>query len=188
MNTTTADWQGQAVAGLSQLTPDAMPAMELLYLDGLAVHLLGPDAPAPPYTIEHGATIASLLLRALADAPVVELDLEPGDTDGATATARAAIVDGAHRLARSGGLGAQRLVKRFLPAAVGELEQHKEGPEAQVRSLFYYGLLAIASGPENQTNAETSDGVLASFRAWDERIGAGFVPPWRIIDQESTPA
>lgn len=188
MNTTTADWQGLAVAGLSQLTNDAMPAMELLYLDGLAVHLLGPDAPAPPYTMEHAATIASLLLRAVADAPVVGPDLESGEADETTTAARDSVVDGAHRLARSGGRGAQRLVKRFLPAAVGELEQHKECPEAQVRSLFYYGLLAIASGPENQTNAETSDGVLAAFSSWDERIGAGFVPPWRIVAQDSTPA
>lgn len=187
MNTTTADWQGLAVAGLSQLTTDAMPAMELLYLDGLAIHLLGPDAPEPPYTMEHAATIASLLLRAVADAPVVGAELESGDVDETTTTAREAVVDGAHRLACCGGLGAQRLVKRFLPAAVGELEQHKEGPEAQVRSLFYYGLLAIASGPENQTNAETSDGVLASFRSWDERIGEGFVPPWRIVAQDDSP-
>lgn len=180
MNTSTADWQSVAVAGLGQLSLEAMPAMELLYLDRLAAHLLGPEAPEPPYTIEHGATIVSLLLQAVKDAPVVVADLEPGDHDEPQGPARQAVVDGAHQLAETGALGAHRLAKRFLPAAVGELEQHKEDPEAQVRSLFYYGLLAIASGPANSASAETSDGLLAAFRSWDERIGQGFVPPWRI--------
>lgn len=180
MNTSTASWQSQSAAGLAQLSVDVMPAMELLYLDGLAAHLLGSDAPVPPYTIQHGTTIASLLLRAVNDSRAVNIDLQPDGRDPASAPARAAIVDGAHRLARRGGHGAQQLVTRFLTAAVGELEQHKDAPEDQMRSLFYYGLLAIASGPENTTNAETSESVLAAFRAWEERIGDGFVPPWRI--------
>jgi len=74
-----------------------------------------------------------------------------------------------------------QLLSRFLAAATGELERHKEDPEAQVRSLFHYGLLAIASGPENQTNVATSEGVLLAFATWDKRIGTGFVPPWRIV-------
>ena len=73
-----------------------------------------------------------------------------------------------------------QLVTRFLSAAVGELEVHKDSPEVQVRSLHYYGLLAIASGPENQSNAETSESLLAAYRAWETRVGNGFVPPWRV--------
>jgi hypothetical protein len=186
VNASPVDWQRQSVGGLTQLSLNAMPAMELIYLDGLAAHLLGPDAPVPPYTIEHGTAIASLLLRAVTDSPAVELDLEPEEHDPASAPAREAVVDGAHRLASRGGHGVHQLVTRFLAAAVGELEQHKEAPEAQVRSLFYYGLLAIASGPENKTNAETAEGVLAAFHAWDERIGSGFVPPWRIVAHGSS--
>jgi hypothetical protein len=175
------DWQSQSVGGLTRLSVADMPAMELIYLDALAAHLLGPEAPAPPYTIEHGTAIASQLLRAVTDSPGVGLGLEPDDQDGASVPAREAVVEGAHRLASRGRHGVQQLVTRFLAAAVGELEQHKEAPEAQVRSLFYYGLLAIASGPENKASAETAEGVLAAFHAWDERIGAGFVPPWRIV-------
>lgn len=186
MNASRADWQSQAVAGLVQLSVDLMPAMELLYLDGLAAHLLGPDAPAPPHTIEHGTTIASLLLRAVHDSSGVNLDLSPEEGEPASAPGREAVVDGAHRLAQRGGLGAHQLVTRFLSAAVGELEQHKEEPEAQVRSLFYYGLLAIASGPENQTNAETSESVLAAFHAWEVRLGNGFVPPWRTTARSTS--
>lgn len=158
-----------------------MPSMELLYLDGLAAHVLGENPPAPPYTVEHGTTIVSHLLRAVTNASAVDLGLEPDDRDRASVYARAAVVDGAHRLGIRGGPGVHQLVSRFLTAAVGELETHKEEPEAQVRSLFHYGMLAIASGPENKTNVETSEGVLAAFAVWDERIGAGFVPPWRIV-------
>ncbi|MDN5794011.1 MAG: hypothetical protein L0H22_13245, partial [Brevibacterium aurantiacum] len=68
---------------------------------------------------------------------------------------------------------------RFLAAAVGELQRYQGQPEDQVRSLFYYGMLALASGPENQANAETAEGVEAAFTSWNDRIGAGFVPPWR---------
>jgi hypothetical protein len=183
VNELTEDWRSQSVGGLTRLSVDVMPAMELIYLDGLAAHLLGTNAPVSPYTIEHGTAIASLLLRAVTDAPAVELDFETDDREPASAPAREAVVDGAHRLAGRGRHGVHQLVTRFLAAAVGELEQHKEAPEAQVRSLFYYGLLAIASGPENKATAETADSVLAAFHAWDERIGAGFVPPWRIVTQ-----
>lgn len=183
MNGPSADWQAAAASGLARLDVGAMPAMELVYLDALAVHLLGPEAPAPPYTVEHGSAIVSLLLRAVIDAPLVE-DLESGThdaDDAAAAPARQAVVAGAHALGSLGGIGVRRLVTRFLTAAVGELEQHKDAPEAQVRSLFHYGLLAIASGPDNQTNAATSDSVLAAFDGWDRRIGDGFVPPWRVV-------
>lgn len=186
MNMSPVDWQSQSVGALSALNVDVMPAMELIYLDGLAVHLLGPDAPQPPFTIEHGSAIASLLLRAVKDSTAVEMGLEPGGADPATAPAREAVVAGARGLAERGGHGVHQLVTRFLAAAVGELEQQKESPEAQVRSLYYYGLLAIASGPENKSTGETAESVLATFHAWDERIGAGFVPPWRVLAPPSS--
>lgn len=172
------DWQSAAAQGLERLGAEHVPAVELLYLDALAVLLLGPDAPAPPYTLEHGTAIVGLLLQAVANAPVVELEPEADDD---VAVARAAVADGAQRLASRGGHGVHRVATRFLTAAVGELEQHAATPEAQVRSLFYFGLLAIASGPENQTNAEVADGILAAFERWDRRIGEGYVPPWRIV-------
>jgi hypothetical protein len=179
VNATPADWQSQAAAGLAHLSVDVMPAMELLYLDGLAAHLLGPRPPVPPHTIEHGTTIVSLLLRAVNDAPAVSPDLGPGE-DHAARPGREAVVSGAHRLALRGGIGVHQLVSRFLPAAVGELEAHKDAPEVQLRSLHHYGLLAIASGPENQSSPETAESLLAAFCGWEERLGNGFVPPWRV--------
>lgn len=182
MNASPMDWQSQSVEGLARLSIVDMPAMELIYLDALAVHLLGADAPVPPYTIEHGTAVASMLLRAVTDSAGTDLALEPDDGGLPTAVGRAAVVDGAHRFADRGGHGVHQLVTRFLAAAVGELERVKD-PQAQVRSLFHYGLLAIASGPENRASVETSDSVLAAFHAWDERIGNGLVPPWRIVAQ-----
>lgn len=74
----------------------------------------------------------------------------------------------------------QQLVTRFLGAAVGELEIHAGAPEEQVRSLFYYGLLAVASGPGNRLSQSSADGIGQLFVAWNDQIGAGFVPPWRV--------
>lgn len=191
MSATPVDWQSHSVKGLAALDDETMPAMELIYLDALAVHLLGPDAPVAPYTVEHGSAIVSLLLRAVADAPAVGALEEPAERDGtveseAASVARKAVVEGAHRFAGRGGHGVHQLVTRFLAAAVGELERLKDEPEAQVCSLFQYGLLAIASGPENQTNGETAESLRAAFQLWDQRIGEGFVPPWRVVVGSST--
>lgn len=179
MNSAPVDWQAQSVAGLKKLAVRDVPALELIFLDGLAAHLIGPDAPVEPYTIEHGTFIASLLLRAVADAPTRDIGPPPKGGVPAAAPARAEVVAGARRLGDRGGIGAHQLVTRFLAAAVGELQRYQGQPEAQVRSLFYYGMLALASGPENQANAETAEGVEAAFTSWNDRIGAGFVPPWR---------
>jgi hypothetical protein len=174
------DWQAQSIAALAGLTPDRLPAAEILLLDSLAVYLMGPGAPARPYTIEHGTVAAGHLLRALADCSRLRLEEIPQAGPGPVA-ARSAIVEGAHAFARRGGPGVQRLVGRFVAAAVGELEVHRESAESQTRSLFYYGLLAVASGPENRLTPAASDGVGEIFRDWNDRIGAGFVPPWRVL-------
>ena len=181
MSSTTVDWQTQSAAALQQIAVRDLPALELIYLDALAAHLLGPDAPEEPYTIEHGTHIASLLLRSVADAPSRDIGPIPKGGAPSVETARAAIVTGARRLGERGGIGAHQLVTRFIGAAVGELEAHKQDPEQQVRSLFFYGLLAIASGPENSASTETAEGIMSAFASWNDRIGAGFVPPWRSV-------
>ncbi len=180
MNSAPADWQTQSVEGLKRLTVRDVPALELIFLDALAAHLIGPDAPEPPYTMEHGTAIASMLLRSVADAPGRDIGPPPEGGVPAAEPARAAVVAGARRLGERGGIGVHQLVTRFLAASVGELERHRGEPEEQARSLFYYGLLAIASGPENQANAETAEGLAAAFQSWNDRIGAGFVPSWRV--------
>lgn len=174
------DWQQLSAKGLAELSLDRLPAAELLFLDGLAAHLMGPEAPAPPYTIEHGTQIVGHLLRALVECSLVEVEDSPQST-AEMSEARTAIVEGAHELAKRGVAGVKQLVNRFLAAAIGELEIHKESAEAQTRSLFYYGLLAVASGPDNRVAQSGADGILEVFNAWDGRIGEGFVPPWRIV-------
>jgi hypothetical protein len=174
------DWQRVSAEGLAGLSLDRLPAAELLFLDGLAVYLMGPDAPTPPYTIEHGTVIVGHLLRALVDCSNLEVEGSP-QSSAEMSEARAAILEGAHLFAPRGVAGVKQLVNRFLVAAVGELEIHKESAEEQTRSLFYYGLLAVASGPNNRLTQAAADGILHVFNAWDEQIGAGFVPPWRVV-------
>ncbi|MGI8666759.1 MAG: hypothetical protein ACR2N4_12110 [Jatrophihabitans sp.] len=67
----------------------------------------------------------------------------------------------------------------MIPAVLGELEIHQQAPEEQTRSLFYYSILAVASGPLNLLAEAAAEGVQELFVAWDELFGAGFVPPWR---------
>lgn len=186
------DWQRQSIEALAGLTPERCPAAEILFLDGLAVQLMGPDAPVAPYTIEHGSAAVQHLLRSLVDSAALTDGDEPEswgtsavdsemDSDPIVVAARAALVEGAHAFAQRGGPGVQQLVTRFVAAATGELEIHQESPEAQTRSLFYFGLLALGSGPDNRISQDAADGIVAIFTGWDARIGAGFVPPWRIV-------
>lgn len=176
------DWQRLSVEGLAGLSLDRLPATELLLLDALAVHLMGPEAPESPYTIEHGTVIVGHLLRALVDGSKLEGGIEGSpETSPEISEARVTILEGAHQFARRGIPGVKQLVNRFLAAAVGELEIHKQSAEDQTRSLFYFGLLAVASGPNNRLTEASATGILAIFEAWDDRIGAGFVPPWRIV-------
>jgi hypothetical protein len=179
-STAPKDWQAQSIAALADLTRERLPAVEILFLDSLAVYLMGPDAPKPPYTIEHGTVAVGHLLRALANSSHLDLGVGPDDCDG-VAAARTAMVEGARAFARRGGPGVQHLVSRFVTAAVGELEVHRESTEGQTRSLFHYGLLAVASGPENRLSPAAADGIGEIFRGWNAQIGAGFVPPWRIV-------
>jgi hypothetical protein len=174
------DWIAQSITALSGLTRERLPAAEIVFLDGLAVYLMGPDAPQPPYTVEHGTVAAGHLLRALAACSQVDpgTSLEAGE---GVAAARTAMVEGGHGFARRGGPGVQQLVRRFVGAAVGELEVHAESAEGQTRSLFTYGLLAIASGPENRLSPAAAEGITQIFSGWNDRISAGYVPPWRIV-------
>jgi len=172
------DWRQPSVAGLSALTLDTMPAFEVLLLDDLAGYLMGAGPVPPPYTVEHGSRILTGLLRAAVnsaryvpeDAPEVTEDI---------ALARRHVVQGAHRFAELGDAGINQLASRVIQAAVGELELRKSAPEQQTCSVFYYALLAVASGPENLLKPAAADGVARLFRAWDQVFGRGFTVPWR---------
>lgn len=171
-------WQADGLTGLTNLTPDRLPAFEILYLDALAARLLGTDGLEPPYTVEHGAEVVAFLLQSMINASAYAPDQVPTPTP-AIAEARQAVLDGAGDFATLGVPGIAQLVNRVITAAVGELERQSGSAEEQVRSLFRYGLLAVASGPANQLAVTAVEGVDALFDGWDSLIGAGFVPPWR---------
>jgi hypothetical protein len=172
------DWQVDGIAALKGLTADDQPAFEILYLDALAARLLGGGL-EPPYTVEHGSEVVAFLLQAVARAAAYAPDRTPTPTGSVTA-ARESFLAGSHAFAERGLQGLAQLVNRIITAAVGELERHTGASDEQVRALFRYGLLAVASGPANEVATVAADGVDELFGAWDGLVGDGFVPPWRV--------
>jgi hypothetical protein len=173
-------WQRPSLSGLASMTADALPGFEVIALDGIAAFVLG-SPPEPPYTIQHGSRVAGAILSAAADSQHYQPDSLPATTL-AIESAREAVLSGAHRFASRGAPGLTQLVNRIVSAAVGELEIHKDSPEEQVRSLFFYGVVAVASGPENECSELAAAGVHEVFAGWVALFGAGFVPPWRVLD------
>jgi hypothetical protein len=171
-------WQQLSLQGLVSLRLEAMPAFEVLFLDDIAGYLMGSGPLAPPYTVEHGSRVVSALFGAVLNSGHYVPAAAPVPTPE-IATAREHLVQGAHDFGARGLAGLTQLVNRIVPAVLGELEMHKEAPEQQTCSLFYYSLLAVASGPANTLAEDAAAGVMHLFRAWDEVFGQGFMVPWR---------
>ncbi|MDQ1716188.1 MAG: hypothetical protein QOE89_141 [Pseudonocardiales bacterium] len=172
------NWQDLSLAGLRAIELEAMPSFEVLLLDDLAVYTMGCGPLPPPFTVEHGSRVVSALLGAV----INSARYTPTQTPVASAnmsTIRERFVRGAGDFADRGRPGLSQLVNRIIPAALGELEIHKDAPEDQTRSLFYYTVLAVASGPLNLLEEDAAAGALELFDAWDEVFGSGFVLPWR---------
>lgn len=173
------DWRVTGLSGLAGLTAEDLPAFEILYLDSLAAHVMASGELQEPYTVEDGTQVVAFLLRAIATARSYRPSPAPALSHDLV-QAREAVVTGAHAFAARGRSGLSQLVNRLIPAAVGELELRSGSAEQQVQSLFRFGLLAVASGPANQLSTAAAEGIDEILLAWDELIGAGFVPPWRV--------
>lgn len=174
----TENWQQPSLAGLHTLTIKAMPAFEILLIDELAAYVMGSGPLAGPYTVEHGSRVLSALFGAVINSDAYSPDQVP-EASPEMERARVAFVDGAHAFAALSGPGLAQLANRLIPAVLGELEIHKDSPEEQTRSLFYYSILAVASGPLNLLAEDAANGVSELFQAWDAVLGAGLVLPWR---------
>lgn len=173
-----ADWREPALEGLASLTLESVPGFEVLLLDDLAAYLMGAGPLEPPFTVEHGSRVVSALFKAIANAGSYSPQDQPVATE-AMVNARTQFVEGAHGFAAKGAVGLSQLVNRVIPAALGELERNKESPELQTCSLFYYALLAVASGPKNLLAGDDADAMMDIFHAWDTLFGDGFRVPWR---------
>ncbi|MGZ4561792.1 MAG: hypothetical protein ACXVXJ_12645 [Mycobacteriaceae bacterium] len=171
-------WQQTGLDGLATLTVEAMPGVEVLLLDDIASYVMGSGPLEPPFTVEHGTRVASALFGAIVNAPDYATVEAPAPTPEIE-NSRTHFVKGAHDFAAHGAGGLTQLVNRLIPAVVGELERHKDAPEQQTCSLFYYAMLAVASGPQNMLAQDAAEGMMDIFRAWDDEFGAGFVVPWR---------
>ncbi|MEO9239911.1 MAG: hypothetical protein ABI418_17675 [Jatrophihabitantaceae bacterium] len=172
------NWQEPSLRGLVALEFEAMPGFEVLFIDELAGYLMGAGALEPPYTVEHASRVVSMLLGSVVNSARFLPERAPELTEPIV-EARAAFVQGAHDFAAKGGQGLAQLLNRLIPAVLGELEIHKDAPEEQTSSLFYYSMLAVASGPLNVLDQDAAAGVTELFRAWDEVFGSGYIPPWR---------
>lgn len=177
-NTEPEDWRQPSLAGLASLTLESVPGFEVLLLDDLAAYLMGSGPLEPPYTVEHGSRVVSALFKAIANAGSYSPQDQPVATE-AMVNARTQFVEGAHSFAAKGADGLSQLVNRLIPAALGELERNKEAPELQTCSLFYYAMLAVASGPRNLLSGDAADAMMDIFHAWDTLFGDGFMVPWR---------
>lgn len=172
------NWQEPSMRALAALTLEAMPSLEVLFLDDLAAYLMGSGPLEEPYTIEHGSHVLSLLLGAVVNSAHYQPEETPAMADEML-TARESFVQGAHDFAGRGAQGVIQLVNRLVPAIVGELEIQKEAPEAQTSQLFHYGMLAVASGPANSLSDEAATGFRQILLGWDRLFGQGFKVPWR---------
>jgi hypothetical protein len=175
---TTKSWQQASLEGLAALTVDAMPAVEVLLLDDIADYLMGSGPLQPPYTVEHGSRVVSALFGAVVNSTRFTPEQVPAPTPEITAS-REQIVRGAHDFAARGAAGISQLANRLIPAALGELETYKDSPDKQTCLVFYYALLAVASGPRNLLDDTSAIGVMQIFQAWDSVLGQGVVLPWR---------
>lgn len=174
------DWEQPSLQALAGLQLESVPAFEVLFLDDVAAYLMGAGPLEPPFTVEHGSRVVSALFRAMVNANRYEPEQVPAESED-IAESRAQLVLGAHRFAELGADGLARLVNRLIPAILGELETHKDSPEQQARSLFYYSLLAVASGPGNLLSVQAAAGALETFHGWDALLGNGLVLPWRRV-------
>jgi hypothetical protein len=172
------DWQVDGLAALRSVSAEDLPSFEILYLDALAARVLSGGL-EPPHTVEHGSEVVAFLLQAISRAAGYAPARTPTPSEAMT-VARESFVAGARAFAGRGLPGLAQLVSRVITAAVGELEMHTGTPDEQVRALFRYGLLAVASGPANEVSLAAAEGIDELFGAWDGLIGDGFAPPWRV--------
>jgi len=178
---TPEEWQEASLGGLICVSVETMPAFELLFLDDIATYLMGSGPLEPPYTVDHGRRIISALLGALVNSFEYVPEHVPVLTSEMS-TARVAFVQGAHDLAALGKEGLTQLISRLMPAVQGELQDNTGAPGKQTYGVFYYAMVAVASGPSSIHDDDVATGVQHIFQAWNEEFDRGFVVPWRRSD------
>ena len=166
------DWTIKAARLLGALRRERVPALEFALIDGLTTWLFSDANPGADYDDDAAAQVISVLFGAMSDARDVEPAASPSDDDG-VGTARDALVTGAHQL--SEGHGVTTLIMRVMPAVVGELTAHAGDPAKQLRSAYFYLLLAVATGTAELGVPEVAEGLQASFAVWGGLFASGAV-------------
>jgi tetratricopeptide (TPR) repeat protein len=168
------EWETNAITSLRNLKLEDTPGFELLLIDALARWCVSDSNPGRDYDEQHAAVAITALLSAVESASSYEGTIRPEATEEIT-RARTQVVAGAHELADTAN-GLTLLITRLMPAALGELTSHTGDPGAQVAWLYYYSLLAVASGRSSAVDEAVLRGLMASFDAWDALMADGFMP------------
>jgi hypothetical protein len=174
-----ADTSGESktIAALRHLSLEDLPGLEILLLDDLAAWASSADNPGHGYGEDHGGLVISALLSAVERAGSFRSIQTPAESREIVA-AREKVVAGAHELADAAD-GLTLLTTQLMPAAIGELRRNAGQPTAQAYWLYYYSLLLLASGTEEDAGDTAMRGITEAFDAWNRLMADGFVPSWR---------
>jgi hypothetical protein len=179
-----SDWAIGVTAALRDLSVEDMPSLEVLLIDGIGTWVLSPDNPGEDYGEQHGAVVISNLFTAIERAGEFRPAQLPAESEQ-IATARRAVVVGAHAIAKAED-GITLAVARIMPAAINELEKNARNSGAQIYWTYFYSLLAISSGTTGRLSDAVARGIGETFDAWDSLMAGGFRLPWHIAHDNSS--
>lgn len=171
-------WELDIVRGLTALTGDELPGLEIVLLDAVVDWLFSPANPGVGYDGEHAGRLVSTLFGAIDASRRFQPTQQP-EASERIVTARARVVDGAHELAKAGPPGVTLLVSRLMPAVLAELEGHAGDRVKQADGVFCYLLYAVAVGTGSEQHPVVLDGLRAAVVGWDGVLRGGYTLPWR---------
>ncbi|WP_285588119.1 hypothetical protein [Actinomycetospora sp. NBRC 106378] len=154
------------IDALARLRREDVPALELLFLQGVMAWVFSEENPGSDYNRSHASYLAGALFTGLDDAGNTSLSASPPETAKISA-ARDRVALGANALASYGEAGLDMLLEqRVLPAMVGELERCVGNQTQQGACTWTYALFAVAMGEGHDQDPDVVEGLIESFDAW----------------------
>jgi hypothetical protein len=139
--------------------------------------IFSPENPGQDYGEWHGNIVIALLFNAIRRAGEFRPAQLPAES-GMMATARRAVVAGAHEIAEAED-GINLAISELAPAMVEELEKNARNPGGQIYSLYWYSLVMISAGTMERLSEPVARGIRETADAWNSLMAGGFRLPWR---------
>jgi hypothetical protein len=171
------NWTIGITSAFRKLTFEDMPSLEVLFVDMIAGWIFSPDNPGQDYGELHGSIAGALLFNAIRRAGEFRPAQLPAES-WLMATARRAVVAGAHEIAEAED-GINQAIIELGSAAIEELEKNARNPGGQIYSLYWYSLFMISAGTMERISEPVARGIRETFIAWDSLMAGGFRLPWR---------